>query len=246
MPPRAEAGGGPPWVSVVVPTYNEAQSVPILLERLEGLLCGTPHEIIVADDDSPDRTWEVAERLTARVPGLRVLRRSGERGLYPAVLEGFASSSGEWLLVMDADLQHDETIIPAMLETARLQGPGVVIGSRYAAGGGVEDWSRTRLWGSRVATALARAVLRVRVADPMSGFFAVHRDVYRTVLPRLRPKGFKILFDILQHLPEGAPASEVPYVFRNRKLGASKLNGEVAWCVLTALASAGWNRFRAS
>lgn len=212
-----------PELSLVVPTYNEAENLPILAERLGRALAGIRHEVIVADDDSPDRTWEVAGRL-----GLRCIRRTRDRGLYPAVMEGFAAARGRVLGLIDADLQHDEAALPAMLEQLRRRGLALVAATRYARGGGVQDWSRRRLWISRTANAAAGLVLRARVSDPMSGFFLIERRTYQAVLPGLRPRGFKVLFDILANLPPGAEVGEVGYVFRPRRAGASKLDGRVA------------------
>ena len=228
-------------LSVVLPTYNEAENIPVIVERLAGLLAAVEHELIVADDDSPDRTWEVAGRLQAKFPQVRVLRRTGERGLYPAVAEGFDRAGGRFLAVLDADLQHDETLLLAMLERLRA-GADLVNASRYAAGGGTRGWGFARRLMSRAATGMAGLVLRRPVSDPMSGFFAVSKSVYARMRPRLRPVGFKILLDLLQNLPEESRVVELPYVFKPREAGESKLGGLVALQFAAVLLQAAWRR----
>ncbi|MEI8191310.1 MAG: polyprenol monophosphomannose synthase [candidate division NC10 bacterium] len=223
-----------PLLSVVIPTYNEAANIAVLIERLSAALRGVPHEIIVADDDSPDRTWEIVEGISAARPEVRLLRRRRDRGLYPAVAEAFASSSGRWLAVMDADLQHDERILPAMLETMR-QGRDLVVGSRHAAGGGIEDWNIFRRLLSRIGNSLVAVLLGMSVRDPLSGFFMIDRQAYERIAPKLRPRGFKILMDILGLLGADARVSEIGYVFKPRRAGASKLGAKVAFEFMLAL-----------
>lgn len=230
-------------LSVVLPTYNEAVNVPLIVERLERALGAIPHETIVADDDSPDGTWRVASELSGRYPAVRSLRRTGERGLYPAVLEAFSTARGEYLAVLDADLQHDESRLPAMLELARARGLQLVVGSRHAPGGGIEGWGRTRRLISRAANLLSSLLLSRGSSDLMSGFFLVERSAFLAAAPRLTPKGFKILMDLLQNLPPGAQTGEVGYVFRPRTLGESKLDARVAGQFFTALAGLTLKRF---
>lgn len=223
-------------LSVVLPTYNEAQTLPRVLERLRAALTGVPHEVIVADDDSPDRTWELAERLAAGYPELRCLRRTARRGLYPAVMDGFGAARGRYLALMDADLQHDELLLPRMLEKARREGLALVLGSRFLEGGGTPGLGPARRRLSRAANALAGLVLRRPISDPMTGFFLVERSAFEAVRPRLRPKGFKILMDLLYHLPPGARVGELPFVFAERGGGESKLSGRVTLQFALALA----------
>lgn len=229
-------------LSVVVPTYNEAGNIRAILDRLEEALKGIPHEILVADDDSPDRTWEIAAALAADRPGLRCLRRTRDRGLYPAVVEAFRAASGTYLAVLDADLQHDERVLPAMLKAARERGWRVVVGSRYAAGGGIERWGGARRAVSLGCTWLARAALGTPIRDPLSGFFLLERDVFLAAAPALKPRGFKILMDLLRRMPPGTSAGEVGYVFRPRLHGRSKLGAKVAWDFLRSLAGAALGR----
>lgn len=216
-----------PLISVILPTYNEAENIAAAIARIHAVLGDASHEIIVSDDDSPDKTWQHAMALTAEYP-VKVLRRTTDRGLYPAVMDGFAAARGEYLAVMDADLQHDEKILPAMLEKARA-GAKLVVASRYTKGGGVENWNAFRLFLSRSGNRFASLMLRRPCTDLMSGFFIVERQAFEETKPKLRPKGFKILMDILQNLPAGAATAEEGYVFRPRTAGESKLSLKVAW-----------------
>lgn len=223
-------------LSVVLPTLNEAENIPVLVERLDALLKDIPHEIIVADDDSLDGTWKVAEGLRGRFPQLRVLRRTKDKGLYPAVIEGFESAAGRYFVVMDTDLQHDETLVPKLLKAAREDGAGLAIGCRYMEGGssaGLSGPFRSIL--SRGGTWLAGLILPRRIKDPMSGFFLIDRKLYEKIRSRLRPKGFKILLDIVANLPAETKVAELPFVFRERHAGKSKLKGVVIWEALRAL-----------
>ena len=210
-------------LSLVLPTYNEAENFPGLLEEIEGALGDIPFEIIVVDDDSPDRTWEVADFLAKDRPYLRVLRRVGRRGLSSAVLDGLRLAHGDVLTVMDSDGQHDPLLLPCLYTAVRGKG-GVAIGSRYVAGGSVEGWARARHTLSYIATGLAWLVTRCRVKDPMSGFFAMDRRLFSPLADTLRPQGFKILLEILATVPPGTVVQEIPLVFRLRRKGKSKLS----------------------
>ncbi|MBI5243695.1 MAG: polyprenol monophosphomannose synthase [Elusimicrobia bacterium] len=228
-------------LTVVIPTYNEAPNIAVLIGRLSAALQGVPHEILVADDDSPDRTWEIAQKLSASRENVRVLRRTSNRGLYPAVVEAFAAASGRCLAVLDADLQHDERILPAMLK-ALLEGRDLVVGSRHAEGGGIENWNAARKLLSLAGNVLVGWVLGRPVRDPLSGFFMIDRRAYEDIAPKLRPRGFKILMDILRCLPPEARISEVGYVFKPRQAGESKLGAKVAADFLLTLWEAAAHR----
>lgn len=228
-------------LSLILPTYNEAENLPGLLEEIEGVLHDIPFEVIVVDDDSPDRTWEVTERLMRDRPYLRVLRRVHRRGLFSAVLEGLCLAHGDVLAVMDSDGQHDPQLLPRLYVAVRSKG-GLAIGSRYVPGGSVEGWARARHFLSFLATGLAWLVTPVRVADPMSGFFAVKRDVLIPILPRIRPRGFKILLEILALLPRTVRVKEVPLVFRVRRHGYSKLSAGIESQFLVQIFSLVWRR----
>lgn len=224
-------------LSLVIPTYNEAESLPLLLPQLVQVLRDIPHEIIIVDDDSPDGTWRVSEKLQASYPALRVLRRKDERGLSSAVITGFRSARGEVLAVMDADGQHDVSLLRSLYETVRTQ-RGMAVASRYVPGGGTGQWKRSRTLFSRTATAVITRLCRLQIHDPMSGFFAIDRVLFERIAPQLpRLRGFKILFDLLMRLPKGTPIAEVPYTFAPRSVGSSKLSLRVQWDFLLSLAA---------
>lgn len=225
----------PPVLSVVTPTYNEAENLPLLVEELHRALEGIPHEIVVADDDSPDRTWEVAEKLAVEDPSLHVLRRFHDKGLSSAVLDGMAVARGDYLAVIDADLQHDPGVLPQMLEVVRSGAADVCVGSRSTEGGGYGDWSAGRRLVSWVATFIARVILRVEVSDPMSGFFVISRQAYESAAPRINPRGFKILLEFIGRDPS-LQVAEVGYEFRRRQWGETKLNRSVIRSYLLAVA----------
>lgn len=181
------------------------------------------YEVIVVDDDSPDRTWEIAEALQQTHSHIHVIRRIGRRGLSSAVVEGFDAATGDVLLVMDSDLQHDTSLI-IRLRDAITSGADIAVASRYMKGGSIGEWVRGRRVLSRVATWLTRKIPAVEVSDPMSGFFALKQSRYKAIRTNLRPSGFKILFEILGHLPATTKTAEVPLVFAMRVHGESKLS----------------------
>lgn len=211
-------------LSVIVPTYNEAQNMRRLIPGIRDALKGVPHEIIVVDDDSPDKTWKVAYGL-----GVRVNRRMGRRGLSSAVMEGFQMANGDVLAVMDADGQHDPALLPKLYAAVRStplpKGEvRLAIASRYLKGGSAADWRGYRKLGSRLATLVARLLCPLNVTDPLSGCFAIKRTTFESVRTTLRPKGFKILLEILANLPAGTPVIGLPLRFGLRQHGRSKLS----------------------
>jgi dolichol-phosphate mannosyltransferase len=216
-------------LSVVIPTLNERQNIVPLLERLDRALAGLNWEVIFVDDDSSDGTADEVRRAARSDRRVRCIRRVGRRGLTSACIEGIASSTAEYFVVMDADLQHDEKIIPKLLAAVRDDEYDVAIGSRYISGGGVaEGWTRRRHLFSRGATRLARQIIRGDVADPMSGFFLIKRDVFWAAVRSLSGRGFKILLDLLASAPAGLRVKEIPFVFGVRVAGESKLDTGVA------------------
>jgi dolichol-phosphate mannosyltransferase len=229
-------------LSLVLPTYNEAKNLDPLLARLRATVGELTHEFIVVDDDSPDRTWEEAERLSQKYGDVRVLRRVGRRGLSTAVAEGFEGAIGDVLIVMDADGQHDPTLIMHLYDAVMIDGKTLAVASRYVEGGGAAGLSGSRVWFSRLGNALARSIPPVRVSDPMSGFFAIDRRVYRRITPLLRPSGFKILLEILGALPAGTPVAEIPLEFGERWSGESKFSLRVRFQFLWQLVRIGWRR----
>ena len=198
------AGWRAPELAVVVPTFNERANVAVLVDRLDACLAGLAWEVVFVDDDSPDGTAEAVRELARRDPRVRCLRRVGRRGLASACVEGMLATSAPLLAVMDADLQHDEALLPAMVERLREGDVDLVVGTRYAAGTAVPGWDEGRRRMSRLATRLGRAALGVPLSDPMSGFFAVRREALERVVRGLSAVGFKILLDILATRPAAA------------------------------------------
>jgi len=212
-------------ITIVSPTYSEADNVPRLVHDVDTALSGIDYELLIADDDSPDRTWAVAQELAKTNPRIRVLRRTTNRGLSRAVIEGFLSSRSDYVGVIDADLQHDPAILPQMI-AALDAGAEIAVGSRYAKGGGTGTWNAVRHFQSWVPTKLARTFLGVEFTDPMSGYFVLPRSDFSRIHKQLDSSGFKILLEIIARL---APSriEEVPYTFRTRVAGKSKLSSKV-------------------
>ena len=205
-------------VSVIVPTYREAENLPLLVPRIMSALegAGLRGEILIVDDDSPDDTEAACRDLSYPV---RLLVRRGQRGLSGAVLLGLREASGEVLVVMDADLSHPPEAIPALVKTIR-EGADFAIGSRYAPGGSTDPaWSLYRRLNSRVARLLARPLAAVR--DPLAGFFALSRARFDEA-KRLDPIGYKIGLELLVKC-DCRDVAEVPIHFRDRERGTSKL-----------------------
>lgn len=220
----------PPVLSIVVPTFNEAANLPELFERLLAFVRETKLSIetIVVDDASPDGTGVLAEELAIRNNGTlsaRVLHRPGKLGLSSALLDGMRASRAPWVAILDADHSHDVRQLADMFRVAQVTHADVVIGSRYAPGGAIEDWPASRRIISLSATFLARSLLRLPVHDPVSGFAVFRREVIER-LPDLRnPQGYKLLLEILVRL-RPLSVMEVPITFRNRRNGESKLSGK--------------------
>ena len=222
-----------PLVSLVVPTYNEGENIVPLLDAVRATMTGRNLEVWIVDDDSPDRTWELAGEYARAHPEVQVIRRTNERGLSAAVIEGFHRARGDLLAVMDADLSHDPALLPRLVDVVA-GGADVAVGSRRMPGGGADNWSWHRRKASDVATALARRWLRVPLSDPMSGYFVLRRAVFEGVRDRLRPRGYKILLEIVCRAG-AVKIVELPYVFRDRRQGVSKVSPKVAWEFLTSL-----------
>ena len=218
-----------------MPTFSEAENVAELHSRLSLLLAGESWELIFVDDDSPDGTADLARALSNKDPRVRCIHRIGRRGLSTAVIEGAMSSSAPYIAVMDADLQHDETILPAMIAQLRSQNFDIVVGSRYVAGGGTGDWDESRKTISRIAGRLARGLVPEHLKDPMSGFFIVRAEALRDAARGLSGYGYKILLDLFVSASKPLRFAEVPYTFKPRERGQSKLDSLVAWEYLMLL-----------
>ena len=216
-------------VAVIVPCFNERHNVAILVDKLDDVLNGISWEVIFVDDDSSDGTASFAREIALANPRVRCIQRIGRRGLATAVIEGMLASSAPYFAVMDGDLQHDERLLPEMLRTIKCEKLDLVIGSRYIRGGGVGSWDRYRAAMSSFAAHLARLVVREPPSDPMSGFFIIARPAFERTMRRLSGQGFKILLDLLASTPQPFRFRELPYTFRDRQYGESKLDSFVIW-----------------
>ena len=216
-------------LTVVVPTFNERANVRKLIRLVESALGQTRWQVIFVDDDSPDGTAAEVKAVAAVDPRVQCLHRVGRRGLAGAVIEGIMASAAPFVAVMDGDLQHDETLLPAMLDALRTGGADLAVGSRYCGGPGADASAlgARREAGSRLANWLGRQVLKADLTDPMSGFFMVRRSVVEVVAQRLSTSGFKVLFDIVASQDRPLKIVELPYTFRAREAGDSKLDNGV-------------------
>ncbi len=221
-------------VSVIVPTYNEAENVPILVGRLQKVLSDYEFEVIVVDDDSPDETWKVAERIAESHHNVRLLHRIDKRGLSSAVFDGMTLAEGQVYVVMDADLQHDEQIIPGLVNPILNGEASITVGSREVENGSYGDFSPSRRLVSWSGSVLARRLLKVNASDPMSGFFAVSSDRFSDVKRRINPRGFKILLEFLARRPR-PDVVEVGYEFRSRLHGTTKLTSSIVIAYLLTI-----------
>jgi len=213
-----------PTLSVVVPTYREAANAPVLFERLQTALDGLPWEMIVVDDDSPDGTADVAYAIARRDSRLRCLRRVNRRGLAGAVIEGWLASSADLVAVIDGDLQHDERILPKMYAALAKGDVDLAIGARVQDAAAPEGFSPTRQKLSQLGAWFFRLLAGATISDPMSGFFMIRRQVVAGLAQRLSPDGFKILVDVVLSAAGRLKFVEIPYVFRPRQAGESKLS----------------------
>ena len=231
-PPAAPV---PPELAVVIPTLNERENILALVERLEAALAGIRWEAVFVDDDSPDGTADLVREMGQRRSNIRCVQRLGRRGLSSACIEGILASSAPFIAVMDADMQHDEALLPKMLETIKERELDIVVGTRYGANGSVGDWQRSRVAISSLASRLARLVVKAELTDPLSGFFVIARGAFAATMRNLSGQGFKILLDIFASSPRPLAFAELPFHFRRRVHGESKLDTLVAWEYLTLL-----------
>lgn len=232
-----------PLLSVIVPAFNERDNLIPVTTALAEALAGVDYEVVVVDDDSPDGTGALARTLAQQDPRIRVLERIGRRGLSSAVIEGVLATSSPYVAVIDADLQHDERILPRMLQKVRDEHLDIVVGSRHAADGGMGTLPGDRVKLSNAGRRMFELISRARVTDPMSGFFVMTRAFFDEVSHSLSAIGFKVLVDILASARRPVRIGEVGYQFRSRAHGASKLDIVVELEYLELLAdkiSGGW------
>lgn len=216
------------WVpvdlAIVIPTFKEKDNVEPLLDLLAQTMQGISYEVIFVDDDSPDGTADLVRRIGRENPRVRVLQRIGRRGLSSACLEGMMSTGAPYIAVMDADLQHDERILPAMLAKAQTDSLDLVVATRNAAGGSMGAFSASRVRLSQLGRRLSYLATRCELSDPMSGFFLLDRRFLEEVVHAASGVGFKILLDLVASSERTVRFAEVAYTFRTRLRGESKLD----------------------
>jgi dolichol-phosphate mannosyltransferase len=218
-------------LSIVIPTYNEVSNIKLIIEAIQKTLNNkVKFEIIVVDDNSTDGTWDLAEKFAGNFENIICFRRITSKGLSSAVIDGFMISKSKFVAVIDADLQHDETILLKMLDCLRT-GIDLAVGSRYCEDASVGDWKTGRKFVSKVATKLGQSIGNVNLSDPMSGFFMIKKDIFLDVADKLNGKGYKILLDIVSQFNEDKKIiiQDVPYTFKSRLHGESKLTPEVVF-----------------
>ncbi|HEX4370273.1 MAG TPA: glycosyltransferase family 2 protein [Rhizomicrobium sp.] len=214
-------------LSIIVPTYKERGNVAELVRRLDAALAGIAWEAVFVDDNSPDGTAAAIKDIAGDDSRVRCLRRVGRRGLAGACIEGILSSSAPFVAVMDADLQHDEKVMPLMLKRLRDGSVDLVAGTRYTEGGSAGNFSQRRGAISRAATRLTHRLVGTNLSDPMSGFFMMRRENFERIAPDLSPVGFKILLDIVITAGDRLAIAEQPYAFGTRFDGESKFNAQI-------------------
>ncbi|MEX8498620.1 glycosyltransferase [Leptothrix ochracea] len=223
-------------LAVIIPTFNEVDNVEELVRRLHHVLAGVAWEAVFVDDDSTDGTAAKLHELSNCDPQVRCLRQVGRRGLSSACVEGMLSTGARFLAVMDADLQHDEALLAGMLQALRDEPVDLVVGTRYMDGGDVGEWHTSRQKISTLATHMSQKMLGLNLRDPMSGFFMLRRSSFEASVYGLSSIGFKILVDLVASSPTPLRVKELPYQFRTRLAGESKLDNRVAWDYLMLLA----------
>lgn len=224
-------------ISLIIPTYNERDNIKPLVKLLDSVLKGIAWEAVFVDDNSKDGTLVVIHELAEKDDRIRIIHRIGRRGLSSACIEGMLATTTPFMAVMDADLQHDEKLLPFMLQQLRDNNDlDMVVGSRYINQGSLGNIASRRKWISRFATNISRLLIKSDLKDSMSGFFMLRRTFLNVVVERLSGKGFKILLDIFASSPRKVRFSEIPYKFRSRQTGESKLDTLVVWEYVVLLA----------
>jgi len=216
-------------LTIIVPTYNERENIVPLIDSLKKVLSDINWEIIFVDDDSPDGTSSILRELATTDLRIRCLQRIKRRGLSSACMEGILASSSPYFCIMDADMQHDEKILPDMYRELLNDNLDVVVGSRYVSKGSTGTLPINRRIISQFATKISRSLLHVNITDPMSGFFIFSRKFFEKVMYKMSGRGFKILLDMLVSSQEPVNLKEIPYTMRSRTHGKSKLSLLVVW-----------------
>lgn len=217
-------------LSVVIPTYNERDNVPAIVEKLDRTLAGLGWEVIFVDDSSPDGTAAAVRALAQTDPRVRLISRHNRRGLSSAVVEGGLAAAGDVIAVMDGDLQHDESVLPDLYRRVANGEADIVAASRFLATGKTEGLSsREREQMSNTGIKLANFCFGLNLTDPLTGFFAMRREALERATPNLSALGFKILLDVITSLKPRPKVVEVPFTFRNREHGESKLDNRVMY-----------------
>ena len=222
-------------LSIITPTFNESLNVSKFIASIEKTLKIKDYEIIFVDDNSNDQTYAVVKNISQSKNYIRCIRRIGRRGLSSAVIEGCLSSASEYLLVIDSDLQHDETKIPNMLKLLKEKKLDLVVGSRFLNSKKTKGLSKFRNFLSRFANYLANKISNAELTDPMSGFFLIKRSVFDSLAPKLSGLGFKILLDIFSSAGGNIRFKEIHFNFKKRQHGESKLDSLVIWEYLLLL-----------
>ncbi len=225
-----------PDLAIIVPVLNERENIRFIVTGLRSALKGLSWEVVFVDDDSPDGTADLCREYAAEDSRIRVIQRIGRTGLASACVEGMLATAAPWIAVMDGDLQHDQTLLPAMLRKAQQECLDIVIASRHVEGGSMGQFARSRVVLSNLGRELSSLVLRVPVTDPMSGYFLLSRSFLLEVVRNLSITGFKILVDILASAQRRYRVGEVPLTFRQREHGESKLDVSVTVDLLILIA----------
>ena len=223
-------------LAVIIPAYNERDNVVPMIERLDIALDGIDWCAVYVDDNSPDGTARAVRAYASQDRRISCVVRIGRRGLASAVIEGVMATDAPIIAVIDADLQHDETVLPKLYAALKDSSTDVAVGSRYVEGGGTGDWDATREKASRLATRIAGIIGPKGLGDPMSGCFAAKRDAFEGAVQSMSGKGYKILLDLFAASPRPLNFVEVPFTFRAREMGESKLSLRVLYDYFLMLA----------
>ena len=235
-PPAKRRFAYPAELSIIIPTFNERSNVKSMITAIEDALPNISWEIVFVDDDSPDGTATLVREIARHDPRVRCIHRFRRRGLSSACVEGIMATAAPIIAVMDCDHQHDERILRQMYDVVRSGRSDIVVGSRYVEGGSFGDCDQTRAAMSQLATRVAGWITGLTLRDPMSGFFVMRREAFLEALPKLSSIGFKILMDIIASSRQRLRIVELPYTFRARRSGESKLDVMVLWEYLLLVA----------